>query len=116
MNNIINPRLTEPGVSYFLRETLKQCNQNKTQYNTLIINISLFALFIGVVSAVLIYKHKTKIKGEELKKKEMEKKTYILTKIKQINDHKQKQYNNTITNLPKFESEFEKMHKNFYNI
>ena len=46
----------------------------------------------------------------------MEKKTYILTKIKQINEHKQKQYNNTITNLPKFESEFEKMHKNFYNI
>ena len=39
------PVLIEPGVKYFLNETLKQCNSfRNTHYNTLF-NISLFAGF-----------------------------------------------------------------------
>ncbi len=110
------PRLTEPGVSYFLRETLKQLNQDKQYYNTTLINVILFLVFIGVISAVLIYKKNTKLNNEQMKEKEMEKKTYILTKIKQINEIHQNKYNKMITNLPKVESEFEKLHKNYYNI
>ena len=35
MNNI---RLVEPGVSYFLEESLKKCNQEKWKYNNIILN------------------------------------------------------------------------------
>lgn len=36
------PVLIEPGVKYFLSETLKQCNQFKNKYNNILFNISLF--------------------------------------------------------------------------
>tara|TARA_X000000950_G_C13914622_1_gene660363 strand:+ start:4496 stop:4843 length:348 start_codon:yes stop_codon:yes gene_type:complete len=110
------PRLTEPGVSYFLHETLKQHNQSKQYYNTTVFNIILFIIFIGIISSVLIYKKNTKLTTEEKKEKELQKKTYILTKIKQVNEMHQNKYNKMITNLPKMESEFEKLHKNYYNI
>ena len=116
MMNTINPKLTEPGVSYFLRETLKQHKTNKLYYYNTVFNISLLLLFIGVIAAVLIYKHKTKLSIEELEKKDIEKKRYILTKIREMNDIHQAKHKRMITNLPKFESEFEKMHNNYYNI
>ena len=37
-------------------------------------------------------------------------------KIKSISDKKLRDKNEIITNLPKFESDFVKLHKNFYNI
>ncbi len=114
--NIIQPNLTEPGVSYFLRETLKQHNKSKLEYNTMVFNLILFVLFVVVVSILLIYKKKTKLSQEELKEKDIEKKTYIISKIKELNDLHQRKYNNMITNLPQTESEFEKMHKQYYNI
>ena len=76
----------------------------------------MFIIFIGIISSVLIYKKNTKLTTEEKKEKELQKKTYILTKIKQINEMHQNKYNKMITNLPKMESEFEKLHKNYYNI
>ena len=41
------------------------------------------------------------------------KKNYILNKIKQLNDKQKKEYDKMITNLPKFESDYELMHKKF---
>jgi hypothetical protein len=116
MNNVAYPKLTEPGVSYFLRETLKQCNTNKSSHNVFIFNLSLLLGFVALITIILVYKHKTKLSDEELKNKDTEKKTYLLTKIKELSDIHQKKYNKMITNLPKFESEFEKMHKYYYNI
>ena len=43
MSNFVNeyskPMLTEPGVKYFLNETLKQCHQFKEKHNNMIFNI-----------------------------------------------------------------------------
>ena len=110
------PTLIEPGVKYFLNETLKNC-RNKKQVNEKInINIALFALFSIIIGSILYYKWKHKPTLEELKQRDNIKKHYILNKIKQITDVKLKDRNETITNLPKFESDFVKLHKNFYNI
>ena len=39
--DISKPLLTEPGVKYFLNQTLKQCREFKNKYNNVIFNISL---------------------------------------------------------------------------
>lgn len=110
------PSLIEPGVKYFLNETLKNC-RNKKQLNEKInINIALLVVFLFIVGSILYYKWKNKPTLEELKQRDNLKKHYILNKIKQITDKKLKDRNETITNLPKFESDFVKLHKNFYNI
>ena len=110
------PTLIEPGVKYFLNETLKNCRNKKQVSEKININIALFALFSIIIGSILYYKWKHKPTLEELKQRDNIKKHYILNKIKQITDVKLKDRNDTITNLPKFESDFVKLHKNFYNI
>ena len=63
------PTLTEPGVKYFLGETLKNCKKNKDIFNVQLFNLALFVGFLCIVSALLVYKYKTKPNAEELKKK-----------------------------------------------
>tara|TARA_R110002020_G_scaffold209088_8_gene415019 strand:+ start:1827 stop:2168 length:342 start_codon:yes stop_codon:yes gene_type:complete len=108
--------LIEPGVKYFLSETLKNCRSKKQLSETININIVLFVIFTCIIGSILYYKWKTKPTLEELNHRDNIKKHYILNKIKQITDKKLKDRNETITNLPKFESDFVKLHKNFYNI
>ena len=40
----------------------------------------------------------------------------LLSKVKEINDRHQEKYNKMITDLPKFESNFEMLHKKFYDV
>ena len=108
--------LIEPGVRYFLNETLKNSRKKKQYLNKLNINITLFLIFCLVIGGILYYKWKHKPSLEELKHKENLKKYYILNKMKAVSEQKLKEKNEIITNLPRFESDFVKLHKNFYNI
>ena len=112
--NVHRPLLTEPGVKYFLRETLKNCKVKKdTQFNNLM-NLALLTSFIVIASVLLYYKYKTRPTDEDKQKLNQLKRDYFLTKVRQLEAKKAKELNNEITNLPKFESPFELLHKNFY--
>jgi len=108
------PILTEPGVKYFLGETLKNCKKNKEIFSVQLFNLSLFLGFLCIVTALLVYKYKTKPGSEELKKKAQLKRDYFVNKVRQLQADKARLYDKSITNLPKFESPFELLHKNFY--
>jgi len=108
--------LIEPGVKYFLNETLKNCRNKKLLTEKININILLFLIFTVIIGTILYYKWKHKPTLEELHHRDNLKKHYILNKIKSISDKKLRDKNEIITNLPKFESDFVKLHKNFYNI
>ena len=110
------PTLTEPGVKYFLGETLKNCKKNKEIFNVQLFNLGLFIAFFIVVTLLLVYKYKTKPGPEELKKKKTLKRDYFINKVRQLQADKARIYNKSITNLPKFESPFEILHKKFYKI
>ena len=55
------PILTEPGVKYFLGETLKNCKKNKDIFNVQLFNLGLFVGVLTIVTALLVYKYKTKL-------------------------------------------------------
>ena len=76
----IRPMLTEPGVKYFINETLKQCHQFKEKYHNLNLNIGLLVLFFIILGILLLYKYKGKITPEEIKEKELQKKTIYFIK------------------------------------
>jgi hypothetical protein len=99
-------KLTEPGVKYFLKESLIICNKKRIQENNIYFNLVLLILFFTILGVFLYYRSITKEKKNEKKKTKKKKQNYFLEKIKQINDNTKKQLNMTITNLPKFESEF----------
>ncbi|MCH1614027.1 MAG: hypothetical protein L7S72_12115, partial [Flavobacteriales bacterium] len=95
------PTLTEPGVKYFLGETLKNCKKNKDIFNVQLFNLGLFLGFLCIVTALLVYKYKTKPGPEELKKKATLKRDYFINKVKQLQADKARLYEKSITNLPK---------------
>jgi uncharacterized protein YnzC (UPF0291/DUF896 family) len=109
------PSLIEPGTKYFFNETLKIHNIERTRINTLLFNFSLLIMFIIIAYGILHFRKKNKITGDELKNKENLRKNYLLNKVKELNNQAKKKYDEMITQLPKFESDFELLHKNFYN-
>lgn len=98
------PNLIEPGVKYFLDETLKNCNKKRVEYNNNLFNILLFLALFSFVSIFLYYKFKTRPTKNDLDERKKQKKYYILNKIKSLNDKAAKERMEIITNLPKFES------------
>tara|TARA_B100000073_G_C23336184_1_gene412890 strand:+ start:59 stop:406 length:348 start_codon:yes stop_codon:yes gene_type:complete len=111
---VIRPTLTEPGVKYFLKETLKNCKIKKDLQFNMLMNLGLLSMFVIIVSILLYYKYKTRPTEEDRKKKKQLKRDYFVNKVRQMQAVKAKQLNEQITNLPKFESPFELLHKNFY--
>jgi hypothetical protein len=105
MDTINKPMLTEPGVKYFINETLKQCHLFKEHHKNLIFNIGLFILFVIGLAVFLIYKYKGKLTPEEMEEKETIKKQYILSKIKNYQNAKIRAQQELITGLPHWDTE-----------
>lgn len=94
------PNLTEPGVKYFLSQTLKECRKFKDKYQTIIFNVGLFLFLVFTIGSILYFKYKGRLTPEEIKRKNREKKEYIFSKLQQLAYIKQKQNETLITDLP----------------
>jgi hypothetical protein len=105
------PLLIEPGVKYFLNETLKQCKEFKDKYYNNLFNISLGLFLILLISIVLFLKYKGKLTPSEKEIKNREKQQYILSKIKNYQDAKLVAQQNLITGLPAWDNEYDYLHK-----
>jgi hypothetical protein len=110
-NTFAKPILTEPGVKYFLNETLKQCHSFKEKYNNMLFNIGITIIFFIILGILLLYKYKGKLTPEEIEQKETEKKHYIMSKIKNYQEAKLRSQQELITGLPHWETEFDTINK-----
>jgi hypothetical protein len=104
------PTLTEPGVKYFLHQTLKNCHSIRTEFENNMMNLALFIVFCVIVGATLLYKYKGKPSKEELQRKAVQKQQYILEKINSAQLSKQRENQALITNLPVWENEYHKLY------
>ncbi len=102
LNQIPIPRLTEIGVKSFLKQILKNCNDFRINYFNIVFNFLLLFVFFIILGIVLIIKYKGKLTPEEQEEKNMETKTYILSKIKNFQVDKLRKQQNLITGLPHF--------------
>ena len=107
---VMKPNLIEPGVKYFLNETLKQTHQFKMKHHNLFINAGLFALFLFILGTILLVKYKGRLTTEEKESKEREKQQYILSKIKKLQEAKSMAHQQLITGLPNWENEYEELY------
>lgn len=79
------PVLTEPGVKYFLNQTLKQCHIVRDNFHNMIFNIGLFIGFLLVLGLILLYKYKGKLSPVELEKKIKKNNNIFSLKFKTFN-------------------------------
>lgn len=127
------PKLIEHGTRYFYQNFLKSCHNRKRRYYDTITNIGLFTGFLIVCGGWLYWRYTTRPSYDEKKKKEQQVSEYITEKIqksqKELNQTEQQQRlerasgkemnpelahsdTNLITDLPRYESEFEILHHN----
>lgn len=103
--NSSKPSLTEPGVKYFLSQTLKQCHEFKTTHYNLLLNISIFIGFLIVLGGLLLYKYKGKLTEDEKKYQDKVKEQYILNRIRNFKIEKERAQQTLITGLPHWETD-----------
>ena len=94
------PILTEFKTKYYLRNSLIETRKFKDKYITVLVNIILFLLFIGIIGGLLYYKYKGRASYEEINKRHQEKKMYIFQKLQKYAYDKEKASQSLITNLP----------------
>ena len=104
------PSLTEPGVKYFLHQTLKQCHTVRDNFHNMVFNIGMLIAFLLILGLILIYKYKGRLSPIELEKKNKEKQQYILSKIKKFQEAKRIAHQELITGLPNWENEYDVIH------
>jgi hypothetical protein len=104
------PALTEPGVKYFLHQTLKQCHAVRDNFHNTVFNIGLFIAFLLILGLVLLYKYKGKLTPAEIQRKNKEKQQYILSKVQKFQQAKRIAHQEIITGLPEWESEYDIIH------
>lgn len=109
--NDTKPNLIEPGVKYFLNETLKQCHNFKTKYHNILFNVSLFIGFLLILGVILMIKYKGRLTPVEKERKNKEKQQYILEKIKKFQDAKRIAHQELITGLPEWGNEYDTFNK-----
>ena len=107
------PTLIEPGVKFFLHQTLKQCHIIREKFHNMIFNIGMFIAFLLILGLVLLFKYKGKLTPSELAMKNKEKQEYILSKIKIFQETKKAAHQELITGLPSWENEHEMFQKPF---
>ena len=114
MNHSTN--LTEPGVRSLLCGILKDCRDRKYALYSKLFNISAFLLFIGLLGGILYYRRKSKVPEEEKEIQKRKEEMYIIEKIKSLKNKKKKDQNLIITELPKLDSGFDVLQKNYYSV
>lgn len=97
------PKLIEPGMKYFIKESLKNCNKFRNNYNNYVINLILLFVFLLILGMFLYIRYKGKITPLEKENKLNQQKHYVLSKIRQLQDVKRQKSQELVTNLPKFD-------------
>jgi hypothetical protein len=69
-----------------------------------------------LIGLILAYRKRHKLTPEEKKEKQEKDHARVMVKIKALREERKKMNNEIITNLPKFENDFEIMHKKYYAI
>ena len=102
MNLIQQPQLIEPGTRFFFKSNLLNCKSIKEQYINRLYNFTMLALFIGIVGSILFFNYKGRLTKNEVYVKHEKERQYIISKIKGLEQERQQESQQRITNLPDF--------------
>ena len=120
-NNYLNkPNLVPENVKNFINIQLKKCSQKRFLENSFFYNSLLFFIFFLFLSIILIFNFKGFKNKEEIYKKNLQDKQYIMSKLIYYNrqniDNNNRINNNLITDLPDYTNhpEASLLHRKIY--
>lgn len=95
-----NPLLIESNIKHTLSYTLNQCHNFKMQHYNFLFNIGCAMCLFILLAFVLLVKYRGKPTETEKREKEYKKKEYILSRIQNFQEAKQKLSQTLLTGLP----------------
>ena len=90
------PILVETTIKSIMNSQLNNCKKDKFTKNSIILNVSLFFIFCGILSFILFIQYKGKQNIEERIIKDNKKRNFILSKLQVLQKMKESQF----TNIP----------------
>ena len=96
------PSLTEYNIKYTLSSALKECHHFKMQHYNFLFNLGIVCTLGVLIALTLLVKYRGKPTEEEKSEKEHKKKEYILSRIQNFQDARNKLSQRLITGLPSF--------------
>lgn len=78
------PLLIEPNTRYYLQEKLKECHNVRANIYSIIINVGIITIFIGIISFVLYTIYINKPSEEQKREKDIINQHIIMNKIKEF--------------------------------
>ena len=90
------PILVETTIKSIMNSQLNNCKKDKFTKNSVILNVSLFFIFCGIISFILFIQYKGKQNIEERIIKDNKKRNFILSKLQVLQKMKESQF----TNIP----------------
>lgn len=114
------PSLVTENVKNFINFQLKKCSEKKFLENSFFYNSLLFFIFILLLSFTLIFKYKGFKNKQDIYKKNLQDKQYIMSKLIYYNrqniDNNNRIKNNLITDLPDYSNhpEASLLHRKIY--
>jgi hypothetical protein len=96
------PKLIDNTTKYYLYNTLYSCHQTRVKYHSIILNVIVFLLFIGIGGFVLYYCYNKKPSAIQSREQMERDQYYILSKIRFYQEQNQKirESATQITGLP----------------
>lgn len=101
MDNSI-PHLIEPGIYTYLKYSLKKSYLFKCNYYNYILNISLFIVFVLLLTSTCLIHYKGRPSINEIQFKNNKTQEYIINKIKNYKASQEIMHQKLITALPHF--------------
>ena len=96
------PLLIEPGVRSFLSGALRECRRIKDHHLTLIFNVTMALVFVGLFGSILLFRYRGRPTPAEQAVKKQQKYQYVVSKLNQLAHLQNAQKQNTFTQLPMF--------------
>jgi hypothetical protein len=99
------PRLIDNSAKYYLYNTLSLCHETRVKYHSILLNVIVFTLFVGIAGAVLYYCYKRKPSVDQSRAQMENDQRFILSKIRFYQEQNQKirESASPITGLPAIE-------------
>ena len=97
----LHANLIEPTMAKYTKIVLQKCKETRYKYNSILLNIGMVAILIGVIGCILYYSKKSK-EEQELHQEERntQKEIYIMDTLRKIKAMEKQRRDEMIQNIP----------------
>ena len=94
-------------MKHYTNIILQKCKETRFEYNSILLNIGMIILFIGIIGSILYFCNKNKEEQDsQLEERKIQKEIYITDTLRKIKAMEKERHNEMISNIPYDDKKF----------